>query len=64
MRVRTSGYVAQSGATISAANFVQPASAPNQPRRNGEVSSRKPKIRNAGGIVSFVFEFETYCVNG
>ena len=34
------------------------------PRAHGEVTSQKPQIRNAGRIASFVFELETYCVNG
>src|SRR5689334_12549838 len=58
------GYVAQSGATISDANFVQPESAPKTPRPTGDVTSQKPQIRNAGMIESFVFELDAYCVNG
>src|SRR5439155_19012243 len=59
-----SGYVAQSGTTRSAANFDQLASAENIPRAHDEVSNKKPQIRNAGRIVSFVLELDTYCVNG
>ena len=58
------GYASQSGASSSAANFVQPASATAAPRAHGEEASQKPQIRNAGMIASFVFEFETYSVNG
>src|SRR5690242_11124951 len=59
-----SGYEAQSGPTMSGANFVQPDSATAAPRANGEVSSQKPQIRKSGGSASFVFELDTYCVNG
>ena len=48
----------------SAANFVHPARARNAPRANADVTSQKPKIRNTGMIASFVFELDTYCVNG
>src|SRR5207237_5531671 len=63
-RARASGYEAQSGATSSGANFVQPASAAKAPRAAGDVTSKKPQIRNSAGNASFVFELETYCVNG
>src|SRR5439155_24297742 len=63
-RPSESGYEAQSGATSSGANLVQPASAEKTPRANAEVTSQKPQIRNSGGSASFVFEFETYWVNG
>ncbi len=53
-----SGYESQSGASSSAANFVHPASATAAPRAQAEEASQKPQIRNAGMIVSFVFEFE------
>src|SRR6478735_710690 len=46
------------------ANFVQPESATEAPRAQGEVASQKPKMRKAGTIASFVFDMETYCVNG
>ena len=36
----------------------------NAPRATGELTSQKPQIRNSGGSASFVFELETYCVNG
>ena len=49
---------------MSAANFVQPASATAAPRAHGDDASQKPQTRSAGMIASFVFEFETYCVNG
>src|SRR5690242_14635270 len=62
--LRDSGYDHQSGTSSSAANFVQPASATNAPRAKADVVSQKPKIRNTGMIASFVFELETYCVNG
>src|SRR5689334_3940393 len=62
--MRRDGYVSQSGATMSDANFVQPESAANAPRQNGTVTSQNPQIRNAGMIASFVFEFDAYCVNG
>src|SRR5205823_10439418 len=61
---RASGYDAQSGASRSGANFVQPESATAAPRAAGQVTSQKPQIRNSGGSASFVFELETYCVNG
>src|ERR687887_1634424 len=48
----------------SGANFVQAESAQKTPRLTGEATSQKPKIRNAGRIESFVFELDTYCVNG
>src|ERR671935_1121367 len=63
-RRSASGYEAQSGPTTSGANFVQPDSATAAPRANGEVTSQKPQIRKSGGSASFVFELETYCVNG
>ena len=58
------GYVAQSGATSSAPNFVQPASATDAPRAQSEVTSRNPSRRSAGMIASFVFAFSVYAVNG
>ena len=59
------GTTAQSGATSSGANFVQPASARNAPRAQRRPStSQKPQIRNAGRIASFVFDLDAYCVNG
>src|SRR3954453_12420897 len=61
---RRPGYVAQSGATIREANFVQPESAARTPRAAGRETSQKPQMRNAGMIASFVFEFDAYCVNG
>src|SRR3954449_8075020 len=61
---RRPGYVAQSGATISDANFVQPESAAKIPRAAGRETSQKPQMRKAGMIASFVFEFDAYCVNG
>ena len=39
-------------------NFVQPASATDAPRAQSDVTSQKPKRRNAGMIASFVFAFE------
>ena len=63
-RVFHSGYVAQSGATTSAANFVQPASAAKPPRSPGDAAKQNPQISNAGRIASFVFELDAYCVNG
>ena len=56
--------MSHSGARSSAANFVQPASATADPRAQAEEASQKPQIRNAGMIASFVFEFDTYSVNG
>src|SRR6266700_2929971 len=58
------GYVSQSGATSRDANFVQPDSAARTPRAAGLEASQKPQTRKHGMIESFVFEFETYCVNG
>ena len=52
------------GATSSAANFVQPASAEKTPRAHGDVTSQKPQMRNAGSSASFVFALDAYCVNG
>src|SRR5262245_6687570 len=63
-RSRRSGYEAQSGATSSEPNFVQPDNAAPTPRAAGHVASQKPQIRKSGGSASFVFELETYCVNG
>ena len=34
------------------------------PRPHGDVTSQKPKTRRAGMIASFVFELDTYWVNG
>src|SRR4051812_18560895 len=59
-----SGYVAQSGTTISDAIFVQPASAVPTPRPTGDEQSQKPQTRNAGMIASFVFALSAYAVNG
>ena len=61
---RARPYASHSGASSSAANFVQPARAAKKPRASGIVTSQKPKIRSAGMIASFVFEFDEYCVNG
>src|SRR5207302_9441627 len=61
---RRSGYVAQSGATMSDANLLHPDSAPNTPRPVGDDASQKPKMSRHGMIESFVFEFDAYCVNG
>src|SRR5437870_2199205 len=63
-RRRASGKVSHIGATTSDANFVHDESATKIPRAHGEVISQKPQMRNAAGIASFVFEFDTYCVNG
>ena len=52
------GYESQSGASRSAANFVQPASATAAPRAHAELASQNPQIRSAGMIASFVFEFD------
>ena len=42
-----------------------PASAGEEPRApSARSTSQKPQIRKAGMIASFVFELETYCVNG
>ena len=49
---------------MSDANFVQPESAASTPRATGADTSQKPQTRKHGMIASFVFEFETYCVNG
>ena len=59
-----SGYDAQSGTTSSGANFVHAASAVNAPRAKLEDASQKPQTRKRGGSASFVFELDTYCVNG
>jgi hypothetical protein len=56
--------VSHSGTTTSDANFVHPDSAAKKPRLKAEVVKRKPKIRKAGTIASFVFELDAYCVNG
>ena len=61
---RQSGYVIHRGATTSETNFVHPERARKNPRLNAELASQKPKIRKAGWIASFVFELETYWVNG
>src|SRR5690349_13578527 len=61
---RPDGYVSQSGATMSVANFVQPETAASTPRAAGLDTTQKPQTRKHGMIASFVFEFETYCVNG
>ena len=58
------GYVSHIGATTSVANFVQPDSATLAPRNHGTFTSQKPKIRKTGTIASFVFDIDTYCVNG
>src|SRR5690348_13917779 len=58
------GYVSQSGAISSDANFVQPDRAANTPRAAGLETSQKPQTRKHGMIASFVFEFETYWVKG
>ena len=63
-RRRTSGYVSQSGATTSVANFVHDDSATKMPRAQAELASQNPQIRKAAGIESFVFELATYWVNG
>src|SRR5579859_752647 len=63
-RRRASGYVAHSGAISSGANFVQLARAVKTPRAGGEVTSQNPKINITGWIASFVFELDTYWVNG
>src|SRR5205814_3302551 len=57
-------YVTHIGATTSAANFVQAASATPAPRAHGDVTSQKPQMRNAGSRASFVFDDDAYCVNG
>ena len=57
-------YVSQSGASASAANFVQPASAVATPRAVGEEASQNPHTRSAGMIASFVFDISAYAVNG
>jgi len=46
------------------ANFVQPENAARMPRAAGLETSQKPQTRKQGMITSFVFEFETYWVNG
>src|SRR5690349_4152514 len=61
---RASGYESQSGATSRLANFVQPDNAAEAPRASGHVTRIRPRMRKKGGIASFVFELETYCVNG
>src|SRR4051794_33374276 len=58
------GYVSQSGATMSGANFVTPERATETPRAQGELASQNPKMRKTGTIVSFVFDIDAYCVNG
>ena len=58
------GYVSQSGTTSKDANFVQPESAASTPRAAGLETSQKPQTRKHGMIASFVFEFDTYWVNG
>src|SRR2546421_611543 len=63
-RQQSSGYVSHIGATTSVANFVHDESAAKIPRAHADVMSQKPQIRNAAGIESFVFELDTYCVNG
>src|SRR3954462_1667783 len=49
---------------MSDANFVQPERALSTPRATGLDTSQKAQTRKHGMIASFVFEFETYCVNG
>jgi len=46
------------------ANFVKPERATEIPRAQGEPASQNPKMRNAGTIVSLVFDIDAYCVNG
>src|ERR1041385_7509099 len=58
------GYVTHIGATTSAANFVHPENAARKPGAAGLETSQKPQTRKHGMIASFVFEFETYWVNG
>src|SRR5213076_2458862 len=58
------GYVSQSGTTSRDANFVQPESPARKPRAAGLERSQKPQTRKHGMSASFVFEFETYWVNG
>ena len=54
-----------SGATISEANFVQPARARRTtPRPTGDETSQKPQMRKPACSASFVFELDAYCVNG
>src|SRR5581483_6905404 len=49
---------------MSEANFVQPEAAASTPRPTGAEISQKAQTSRHGMIASFVFEFETYCVNG
>ena len=49
---------------MSVANFVHPETAASTPRADGRATSQKAHTRKHGMIASFVFEFETYCVNG
>src|SRR5207245_2400117 len=53
-----------SGNSKREANFVQPESATAAPRATGLVKARKPQIKSAGPIESFVFELDAYCVKG
>ena len=41
-----------------------PRARPTAPRARSDVTSQKPKTRNAGMIASFVFAFSVYAVNG
>ena len=64
VRSRSDGYPAQSGASRSAPNFDQPASATAAPLAAGDDTSQNPQTRNAGMSASFVFALSMYAVNG
>jgi hypothetical protein len=53
------GYVSQSGAATSVANFVQPDSATAAPRAQAELANTRPQIRKTGTMASFVFDINT-----
>ena len=56
---RPVGYVSQSGATMSDANFVQPEIAPSTPRATGLETSQKPVL-----TTSAYFFLSHGCMNG
>src|SRR5581483_8508238 len=58
------GYVSQRGAATSAANFAQHDAAMSTPRGAGLEMNQRAQTSRHGMIASFVFELETYCVNG
>ena len=59
------GTAAQSGASEQRGELRPAGERPSAPpRAQGEVASQKPQTSTAGMIVSFVFAFSAYAVNG